>query len=166
MLRVDLGELQRKGRLRIDGIVTAVDPLLAGLDLPGGLDVRLEASQVGRDVLVRGRLGGEAVLECRRCLKPLRGPFDEEVTFLYRSGLSAVEAEAEEVYVLADRAREIDLTQAVREHVILAVPQYPLCDEACRGLCPHCGADLNQGPCSCSSKRADPRWAALQQDTE
>jgi uncharacterized protein len=168
MLRVDLGELHRRGRLRIDGTVPAGDPALelAGITLPGGLQVRLEASMVGKDVLVRGRLSGEALLDCRRCLKPIRGGFDEEVTLLYRPGLSPVEAEAEEVYVLPDRVHEVDLTPAIREHVILAVPQYPQCDEACRGLCPHCGADLNLGPCGCAGRRADPRWAALQKNTE
>jgi uncharacterized protein len=168
MLKVDLGQLERKGRIRIDETVPAEDPLLeaSGLELAGGLDVGLVVSQAGKDVLVRGRLRGEALLECRRCLKAVRKGFDEEVTLLYRAGVTATEAEAEEVYPLPERAREIDLSPAIREHVILAVPQYPLCSEACRGLCPRCGADLNEGRCGCEAVTMDPRWAALRQNTE
>lgn len=168
MLKVDLGQLERKGRIRIDETVPAGDPLLemTGLKLAGGLDVRLEAGQVGKDVLVRGRLRGEALLDCRRCLKAVQKSFDEGVTFLYRAGVTATEAEAEEVYPLPERVREIDLTEAIREHVILAVPLYPLCSEACRGLCPRCGTNLNEGACSCEAVTMDPRWAALRQSSE
>jgi len=168
MLTVDLGELLRKGRLTIEGTVPSGDPLLEfpEIVLPGGLNVRLVVSPAGRDVLARGRLSGEAELECRRCLKSLRGQFDEDVTLLYRSGVSATEAEAEEVYALPDRARQIELGPAVREHVILAVPQYPLCDPSCRGLCPQCGADLNRGPCGCVNRAADARWVALRKHSD
>lgn len=165
MLKVDLGQLQRKGRIRIDEVVPAEHPLLAPTELvlAEGLVVRLEAGHAGRDVLVRGRLRGVALLPCRRCLKPVSSAFEEDVTFLYRSGVTPEEAEAEEVYPLPAGLREIDLEPAIREHVILAVPQYPVCSETCRGLCPRCGADLNQGPCGCEAVGPDPRWAALRQ---
>lgn len=168
MLRVDLGQLQRKGRIRIDETVPAADGALEGMAtaFPDGLDVRLAASEAGHDVLVRGTLRGVARLECRRCLKTLRRTVDEEVLFLYRTGVDAAEAQAEEVYPLPSKAREIDLTDAIREHLLLAVPAYPLCDQACRGLCPRCGADLNEGPCGCVEATTDPRWSALRQNRE
>jgi uncharacterized protein len=49
----------------------------------------------------------------------------------------------------------------IREELILAVPEYVLCREECRGLCPRCGKDLNEGPCACRPE-PDPRWAALE----
>jgi uncharacterized protein len=55
--------------------------------------------------------------------------------------------EAPDVYPLAPTASAIDLGQAVREELALAVEQFPLCREDCKGLCPTCGADLNAGPC-------------------
>jgi uncharacterized protein len=49
----------------------------------------------------------------------------------------------------------------VREEVVLAVNPYVVCDPECRGLCPKCGAKLDEGECGCADDEADPRWAAL-----
>ena len=56
---------------------------------------------------------------------------------------------------------ELDLCEAVQEQVIMALPVRPLCREDCRGLCPVCGADLNEESCTCAEKTVDPRWKAL-----
>jgi uncharacterized protein len=61
------------------------------------------------------------------------------------------------------RGGALDLTTPVREHVLLAVPTYVYCQEGCRGLCPQCGANLNQAVCACTSEEADDRWAPLRQ---
>jgi uncharacterized protein len=163
MLKVDLGRLAREHRIRIDEDVAADDPLWNGLAVTfqGPVTLRLDVQQVVADVVVRGRLEAIAVLACRRCLKPVRRELDEELTFIYRSGLGATEAEAEEAYPLPARGQELDLTRAVREHVVLAVPQYVICAEACRGLCARCGTNLNESSCDCVVEEEDPRWAAL-----
>lgn len=163
MLRVDLGRLEREKRLRIDASVGDDDERWAeiGVRLAGPLDVELEATETGRDVLIRGRLTGEVAGECRRCLKPTRAALESELVLLFRRELSAEEAEAQEVYPLPSRERELDLWPAVREHVILAQPEYMECRPDCRGLCPRCGADLNEGPCECGAPEPDARWAGL-----
>jgi uncharacterized protein len=163
MLTVDLARLERYGRLEIDEAVPPDDPLWEGseLRLTGPVAVRLEARKVGTDVLVRGRLAGEVEFECRRCLTRVHYAVDEPVSFLYRSGVDAAEAEREEVYPLPERGRALDLGQAVREHFMLAVPEYVVCREACRGLCPRCGANLNVESCTCGPAETDERWAPL-----
>lgn len=55
----------------------------------------------------------------------------------------------------------IDLDPIVREQLLLALPGYPLCKESCKGLCPACGANLNDRECGCDRHVPDPRWAAL-----
>jgi len=57
----------------------------------------------------------------------------------------------------------VDLSEVVRQHLLLALPIAPRCREACRGLCPTCGADLNVGRCGCVRDEIDPRLRALQQ---
>src|SRR5262249_23284973 len=57
--------------------------------------------------------------------------------------------------------KTIDLAPALREQILLAAPPSPLCDEACKGLCPVCGKDLNPGDCGGEKTALDPRWAAL-----
>ena len=58
---------------------------------------------------------------------------------------------------------QIDLAPMVREEVLLAVPDGPLCRPDCPGLCPICGADLAEGPCGCDTTERDERWAVLDQ---
>jgi uncharacterized protein len=163
MLRVDLGRLERKERVRVVEALPADDPRWAevGVRAGGPLEVDLDVTRVGRDVLVRGWLRGEAVSECRRCLREVRVAIDETETVLYRSGLTAVEAEAEEAYPLPEHEPELDLWPAVREQLLLAAPEYVLCAPDCRGLCPRCGTNLNEGACDCGAPEPDERWAAL-----
>jgi len=65
--------------------------------------------------------------------------------------------------LLIDEKHMLDLTEVVRQYLILYREQYPLCDEACAGLCPVCGKNLNEGPCGCQDAPQDPRWAALRE---
>ena len=65
-----------------------------------------------------------------------------------------------DVQILDDRSFEIDLRPAIREQWILNAPSYALCREECKGICPTCGKDLNEGPCQCPETR-DTRWDAL-----
>jgi len=163
MLKVDLRQLERTGRSVIDEKV----PADAGIWKDSGIrprtdfQVRLEAQLAGNDVVVRGRITGSIELDCSRCLRDVPIGVEEEVAFLFRPGLTEAEAEDAEMYRLPERGDEVDLTEAVREHLVLSVPQYAICSEACRGLCPRCGANLNETDCGCAVTEEDPRWAAL-----
>jgi uncharacterized protein len=70
-------------------------------------------------------------------------------------------AEDPAAYVIPLRAMEIDPGDAVREELILSVPNYVLCTDECRGICAGCGADLNSGSCTCEPE-LDHRWAVLE----
>jgi uncharacterized protein len=61
------------------------------------------------------------------------------------------------------RDDQIDLNELLREQFYLALPMKPLCDEACQGLCPQCGTNLNTGSCNCAAGWEDPRLAPLRQ---
>src|SRR6185436_6751772 len=97
--------------------------------------------------------------QCRRCLAPVTVPVETKIGALFAQDPDAMEDP--DSYPLAPDATEIDLTPAVREELILAVPRYVLCRQDCRGLCPRCGHDLNIGPCDCPPP-PDPRWDALE----
>ncbi len=163
MLRVDLGRLERTKRLRIDEVVALDDPRWAEIGVRPAvpLEVGLDVTVSGHDVLVRGRFRGEAAGECRRCLRPTRSALESELTLLFRPGVAGADAEAQEVYPLPARERELDLWPALREHLILAQPEYMECGPDCHGLCPWCGTDLNEGSCGCGEPEPDQRWARL-----
>lgn len=140
-------------------------PMWEGTDLTLAepLEVDLTARSVGTGVFVRGRIHTVLELPCRRCLATTEQVLDETVDLLFEEPMEGEdEQEIEgEVYLLPARGAELDLTDAVREQVLLHVPQYVLCREECRGLCPRCGADLNEAPCDCAPEEESSPWGAL-----
>jgi uncharacterized protein len=166
MLKVSLTALDR-GEVHIREQVPPDDPMWDGaeLTLAEPLDVDLTAREVGEGVFVRGRLRTTVRLACRRCLSSVEQPVDDIVDLLYMT-LDAEDEEAEgEVYPLPARGDELDLREAVREQLLLRAPQFALCREECRGLCPTCGADRNQEECGCVPEPAASPWAALKNVT-
>lgn len=163
MPKLDLLRLERERKLEIAEEIPADAPLWKDMVArwTGPLEVRAEAQKVLDDVLVRGRFAGEAQYACRRCLTDVRVPIDEEFTLFFRSGATPLEAEEEESYPLPERDNELELAEPLREQVLLTVPQFAVCDEACTGLCPHCGTNLNERSCDCVVEDVDPRWSAL-----
>ena len=151
MLLVDLRDLQR-GPVETVGEVSPDDEALEGLQLgltrPLEIRGRLQATGDG-EVFWRGRVTGETAGTCRRCLTEITRPVDAQVDVLFSTDPEA--ADDPSVYPLAPRATHVDLRPVLREELVLAVPTYLLCREECAGLCPRCGADLNQGPHECAA---------------
>ena len=136
----------------------------AGID--PGRSVVPAGSEVECDVtLTRFEGGVEAVGTvtapwegtCRRCAEPVSGELRIRVHERFADRPIAAAAD-EEIYPIDDDV--IDLAPLVRDSVVLELPGAPLCREDCAGLCPQCGANLNEGPCGCVAPR-DPRWANL-----
>ena len=164
MLLVDLNRLEREGQARIDADIPADHPFWETLDLEprSALEVRLEAQQAGPDVVVRGSVAGSFARECRRCLEPVTVEAHEEMGLLFRAGEELEDDEPADVLPLPEGA-ELDLKDAVREQVLLSVPQYVYCRAECKGLCPQCGMNWNEAECDCTSDEVDERWAPLRQ---
>lgn len=165
MLKVDLGLLKRLKRLEIDEFVPPDADLWegTGLTFEGPVKVHLDLDLLAGDIVASGEVTGTAVMDCRRCLNPVEMKLDHPLRFSYREGITDLEAEAEEefVYAVPEKAREVDLSDAIREHVVLGLPEYAECREDCKGLCPHCGTNLNEQNCDCTAEPVDDRWAAL-----
>ena len=105
-------------------------------------------------------------LPCSRCLEPFRLPVDSSFDLRYLPA-SEASTEAEQEVGEGDletsyyRDEEIDLDELMREQFYLALPMKPLCRDACKGLCPHCGTNLNASSCDCAPAWEDPRLAPL-----
>ncbi len=162
MLKLSLSAVSRE-EVRVRTEIPPDHPMWEGTEvqLSGPLHVELDARSVGEGVYVRGTIRGRIRIPCRRCLAETERELDEPVDFLFDL-LRGDEEEIEgEVYPLPARGDDLDLTDALREQVLLRVPQYVLCREECRGLCPRCGADLNAAPCDCGPEEEDSPWDAL-----
>lgn len=112
------------------------------------VNFNLRAELISGRVVVRGSLTMECEMECRRCAE-FFSTIVNVSSFL-------------RVYDVKELADTLDLTADVREDIFLALPPYPLCSESCKGLCPHCGKNLNEGPCDCHEEpEPNEIWAVL-----
>ena len=155
-------ELETQGRLTVDVArldkgcewykgETGPDALDLGdsefVEPVGGIVYALRIEIAGTELLARGEVRQRLRCVCSRCACT----FEAE----------AVDSEficSVEINALTDF---LDLTGEMREAIMLALPGYPVCSEACRGLCLACGANLNTAVCSCRKKGENGRWAAL-----
>ncbi len=121
---------------------------------------------VVEDIRLVGELSTGLELNCARCLEPVQQDIARSFDLLYRpqgvdrghEEVSISEAETEIGYYAGDG---LMLEDALREQVLLSVPIRLVCREDCKGLCPHCGKNLNDEVCNCKDESADPRWDAL-----
>jgi uncharacterized protein len=134
------------------------------------IKARLRAIRVGDIVEVEGTVETSVRLSCGRCLKEfetvLRAPF----TLTYTSALPdmadgseepEIELRARDIGLIYFPDEEIDFREGIQEQVVLAFPLRPLCRESCKGLCPKCGADLNEGDCGCNQTSLNSKFAVL-----
>ncbi len=160
MLRVTLAEV-RAGPVDTTGVLAPDDPILAGADwsLVAPLSVRGRFSGAGEEKYYwRVRFETTVRTECRRCLASVELPVSESRGLVFAADEETPDGEG--CYTIPARERFVDLTLALREELLLAVPRFVECRPDCKGLCPRCGANLNDGPCGCPPG-SDPRWDAL-----
>jgi len=113
-----------------------------------------------------GELRTTLELTCGRCLEPFRLPIETAFDLRYwpkteNTGDGEIEIEEDDLTTAYYSADIIDLGQLMAEQFHLALPMKPLCGEACRGLCPRCGTNLNTASCSCRTAWEDLRLAGL-----
>lgn len=164
MLMVDLGRLWKEGSVLVEGRIPADDGFWddSGIDWSTPVEASIRVSEAGTGEIVgRGRVKGTIQGECRRCLKPVSTELDEELTLVFVEGDAETDSADAGTFAFDPSAGELDLSEAVREEVLLAWNPYIVCNPECPGLCPKCGADWKEGPCGCSEEETDPRWDAL-----
>jgi len=114
----------------------------------GPVHYDLSAQLAGPELVVQGTLSIPLALECSRCA----GFFS--TTLKLSSFLRA--------YEVPDGTETVDLTADIREDILVDLPTVPLCSPTCKGLCPQCGKNWNEGPCSCKPASGEAGgWSAL-----
>ena len=115
----------------------AIPPLVPA----GDITYRLSAVMAGADLVVTGSASVPILTSCARCLDDVRTVIAvKDLCFHF-----------EKV-----RDLEVDLTDDVREELLLAIPSCFYCSPDCKGVCPSCGVNLNHGSCACASRPAEP----------
>lgn len=130
------------------------------------LNGRVRLMRTPRSIFARGRLTTALGVDCSRCLEEaeVEVAFDVEAEYFPKIDIATgldLPAPDDDLAFTIDANHELDLGEAVRQHLLLELPMQSVCRETCEGLCPRCGANLNEGPCRCEPDIADERMAPL-----
>lgn len=96
---------------------------------------RLHCSRVHESLVVRGVIRAEGEAECARCLDTFPYPIEADDLCIYVEHIPPNGI--------------IDLGEEIRDELLVLVPDFPKCDDACKGVCPQCGTNQNTGKCKC-----------------
>jgi uncharacterized protein len=114
----------------------------------GAVSYDFQVEKVSHELIVTGALKVKLSVECSRC-----GDFFS-TTMTDSSFLRA--------YAVPEGTGTVDLTEDIREDILVNLDPFPLCSPTCKGLCPQCGKNLNEGPCACKPANGKPgNWAGL-----
>ena len=116
----------------------------------------VEISNTGDGLYMSGKARAAAVTACARCLEDVHVDFDSDIEeyFLFGERVGDAEDDDDDCPVLGED-RMIDMEPIAIAALVLDMPLLPLCSDDCLGLCSHCGANLNEGPCECDADDVD-----------
>ncbi|MGD9518055.1 MAG: DUF177 domain-containing protein [Armatimonadota bacterium] len=164
MLYTGLNSLRKGRTLRC--VLDTPCPEGTGETFASNVEGEIALVPAGRTIMAQGEVRVTVRLECARCL----AFHDTELQITVERECSLEQIDDPEAYSESGddlppipilSGDEIDLSELVRQLVIISLPPRSLCRPDCRGLCPQCGADLNEGPCKCEAEEVDPRLAPL-----
>ncbi|HVQ48764.1 MAG TPA: DUF177 domain-containing protein [Mycobacterium sp.] len=169
-LVISISRLGRRPGSMLTISETVPSPSRIGLDLiaiaegaPLTLDLRIES--VSEGALVTGTVSAPTSGECARCLTPITGDVEIDLTELFAYPDSATDetTDADEVGRVGSSGQPdtVDLEQPIVDAIGLALPFAPLCRPDCVGLCPDCGVPLADAEPGHHHEQIDPRWAKL-----
>ena len=113
----------------------------------GDVHYTLYAQHVSDEVVVRGSLSVDMSLKCTRCAEF----FSTTVT----------DSDFLRAYTASKDLDSVDITEDIREDILLSIPDFPICSDECKGLCAQCGAELNKASCDCEAGERPNPWSAL-----
>lgn len=149
-------------RLTDDGFTLDWGAAPVSVSAPLELDATL--TNTGKAILLRGQVCTRLRLVCNRCLASFDLPVCADLEEEFFRAAPGEEGPANRWPGDEDNVYSgdvIDLTPAVQQNLILTLPIKAVCDAACKGLCPHCGVNLNERDCGCRPQEVHPRLAAL-----
>ena len=146
-----------------DGEIQPLDDLITRV---GKVTLRLSLQKAETEYFCQGLVTAEVQVQCSRCAREVELELEGSTDFIIRTQAAeetdGSDASDDEDYVYAAGKDETaDVTDLVRQALVLALPMKPLCSEDCKGLCPVCRTNWNERACSCAQEQTDPRWDSL-----
>ena len=176
MLQIHIGSITEKGLDLIENVEATALPMLnvigheTILHFVETIQVHVHTSIVKKTVLIVGTAKTKIKVPCSRCL----APFDLDIATDFSTTampewaspvitdtMNDVELNGDDIDVISYDGDSIDLREEIAQQIIMSLPAKPVCRPSCKGLCNHCGIDLNQSGCQCSTANVNSPFAAL-----
>ncbi len=134
-----------------------------GLDEPfiKNLHVDVQLSKSHNQIILDAKLSIDASFNCDRCNRIYNSKLTNNYRVVYMFGAEEENSRSINLTYLSLDEDKINIDNDVRDYVLLSIPMKKLCKEDCRGLCPKCGKNLNEGSCNCLKSKIDDRWLPL-----
>ena len=163
-MKIDVSSILKitGARVEIDGKVDLKDADFLGesYKFEEPLTVSGEIYNNGQTLTLEAHVTGKMITECARCLSEVHADVDFNVEeYLARD--DGREARGDEEDIILFDGHEVELDDIVRDRFLMNLSGRYLCRDDCKGLCPVCGHNPNEGDCGCNREYIDPRWQAL-----
>lgn len=142
----------------------SAEPSLIGLDenFRETVEVNAQLEKTSRQIYIKADIETPGHFQCDRCLDEFKIPIKATYNMCYMYNKQETgKFSSEEIQIISPDAVSIDLTEDVRQIIMLSIPLKLLCSEICKGLCHHCGTNMNRELCDCKEEVGDPRWQGL-----
>lgn len=137
------------------------EKLNLGSDFIDNVLLNCEMDKSSWQIVLSCDVEAKAQLICDRCNKEFDKDIHHYFKMIYMVEKGEITEEDTNIHYLSSDQDKIDLSKDVKELTLLALPMKHLCDENCKGLCPKCGKDLNEGTCDCKVDEVNPIWEPL-----
>lgn len=136
-----------------------------GFKFPEPIEVELTATKSGDEIIFQGKVSTLIEAECARCLELFEKQISTKMQFVVQFlDIGGAEDTGDDDFMVLPKTQEdYDISDRVRQAIILELPYKPLCEVDCKGLCPMCGENLNETDCGCTQDKTDERWDTLRQ---
>lgn len=131
----------------------------------GPVSLYIKVTKQKKDLFIEGHFQAVVKTSCSRCIKEVRHTIDEifSPVFIHEKEPKMKDGAVEKgkMDVTYFQNDELNLAEVVQEQIVLSLPAQPVCDENCKGLCPHCGEDLNVKACGCEKEMSQSTFDVL-----
>ena len=127
---------------------------------PVEIDVQID--KTANQVYLKSEIRTSGSFQCDRCLDEFEQPISTsyQVFYVYND-VDGGKVSHDEIQIIRPDTVYLNLTEDIRQTVLLAVPLKLLCSEECKGLCSSCGTNWNHQTCECQEEIKDSRWQGL-----
>ena len=159
-MKIRLNSL-KEGKQTIKEILSAQDLHIQDESLSQPIEAILSIDKGSSEIKIDGTVNTTGNFFCDRCLINFKKEIESALHLILSQINIEDDAKAENFIHINSNDAVVDISDQMRDTLLLNLPMKQICSDRCKGLCPQCGVNLNHEECKCSHEKIDPRWEAL-----